>query len=86
MLLPAATHTRYFHKFIYHNPNCEVRFLEKPKRGFNFGHEDGTVEDIRSGKVGYIKPLMVVIFRNWGKKIQDIRIGQLPLGKGEMKW
>jgi len=64
MLLPASTHTRYFHKYIYNNPRCEVRFLEKPKRGFNFGHENGTFEEIKNGKVGYIKPLMIVIFRN----------------------
>lgn len=64
MLLPAATHTRYFHRYIYHNPNAEVRFLEKPTRGFNFGNDDGTVKPIAPGKVGYIKPLMVVIFRN----------------------
>ena len=66
MLIPASTHTRYFHRFIYKNPNCEVRFLEKPKKGFNFGHEDGTFEEIANGKVGYIKPLMIVIFRNTG--------------------
>ena len=66
MLLPASTHTRYFHRFIYKNPNCEVRFLEKPKQGFNFGHEDGTFSEIPKGKVGYIKPLMIAIFRNGG--------------------
>ena len=64
MLIPASTHTRYFHKYIYRNPNCEIRFLEKPKQGFNFGHEDGTLEPIPKGKVGYIKPLMIVIFKN----------------------
>lgn len=64
MLLPASTHTRYFHRYIYKNPKCEIRFLEKPKQGFNFGHEDGTFEEIKAGKVGYIKPLMIVIFRN----------------------
>lgn len=64
MLLPSSTHTRYFHKYIYNNPNCEIRFLEKPKKGFNFGHEDGTFEEIKKGKVGYIKPLMIVIFKN----------------------
>ena len=64
MLLPAGTHTRYFHRYIYKNPNCEIRFLEKPTRGFNFGHEDGTFEEIPKGKVGYIKPLMIVVFRN----------------------
>jgi len=62
MLLPASTHTRYFHKYIYKNPKCEIEFLEKPKRGFNFGHEDGTFEEIKAGKVGYIKPLMIVTF------------------------
>ena len=70
MLIPASTHTRYFHNYIYNKKtnkfrkNVEVRFLEKPNRGFNFGHEDGTFEKIKNGKVGYIKPLMVVIFRN----------------------
>jgi hypothetical protein len=64
MLIPASTHTRYFHKYIYHNPKCEIRFLEKPKQGFNFGHEDGTLAEIPKGKVGYIKPLMIVIFNN----------------------
>jgi len=70
MLLPAATHTRYFHKFIWDKSinqprhNVEVRFLEKPTRGFNFGNDNGEVADIPKGKVGYIKPLMIVIFRN----------------------
>ena len=70
MLLPSATHTRYFHKFIWDKtrnqpyPNVEIRFLEKPTRGFNFGNDDGTIADIPKGKVGYIKPLMIVIFRN----------------------
>jgi len=72
MLLPSSTHTRYFHKFIYNNPNAEIRFLEKPKKGFNFGNDDGTIAEIPKGKVGYIKPLMIVIFRNEGiKKIKE---------------
>jgi site-specific DNA-methyltransferase (adenine-specific) len=29
MLIPASTHTRYFHKYIYHNPNVQIIFLEK---------------------------------------------------------
>lgn len=62
MLLPASTHTRYFHKFCYTNPKCEIRFLEKPVKGFHFGHDDGTIDD--PNKIGYIKPLMVLIFRN----------------------
>ena len=61
-LLPAATHTKYFHEFIYKNPNCEIRFLRKPVRGFRFGHDDGTEDD--PSKIAYIKPLMIVIFRN----------------------
>lgn len=62
MLLPASTHTRYFHKYCYHNPKCEIRFLEKPNKGFRFGHDDGTEDD--PTKIGYIKPLMILIFRN----------------------
>ncbi len=60
-LLPAAVHTKYFHDFIYTNPNCEIRFLRKPVRGFRFGHDDGSEDNNR---IGYIKPLMIVIFRN----------------------
>lgn len=69
LLLPAATHTRYFHKYIWdkqnHCPrlNTEVRFLEKPKQGFCFGNDNGSDSTIPKGKVGYIKPLMIVIFR-----------------------
>ena len=61
-LLPSATHTKYFHDYIYKNPNCEIRFLKKPVKGFRFGHDDGTEDD--PSKIGYIKPLMIVIFRN----------------------
>ena len=61
MLLPASTHTRYFHKYIYNKPNVEVRFLEKPNRGFRFRPEKG---DDDQTKIGYIKPLMVVIVKN----------------------
>jgi len=62
LLLPAATHTKYFHEHIYHNPRAEVRFLRKPKRGFRFLKDDGSPDDLT--RIGYIKPLMVVIFRN----------------------
>ncbi len=57
MLIPSSTHTRYFHKFIWDKKNnkpknnVEVRFLEKPNKGFNFGHEDGTYEDIKAVKL-----------------------------------
>jgi len=64
MLLPASTHTRYLHRFIYKNPDCEIRFLEKPKKGFRFLTEEGDEGDPK--KMGYIKPLMIVIFRNQG--------------------
>jgi len=70
MLIPASTHTRYFHKWIWDKEKnktrkgVEIRFLEKPKQGFNFGHENGVIADIPKGKVGYIKPLMIVIFNN----------------------
>jgi len=66
MLIPSSTHTRYFHKFIWdkktHKPKekIEVRFLEKPNKGFRFLH-DGGIEDDPT-KIGYIKPLMIVIF------------------------
>ena len=44
------------------NQFSEIRFLQKPSReGFRFGHDDGK-PDIN--RVGYIKPLMVVIFKN----------------------
>jgi DNA (cytosine-5)-methyltransferase 1 len=62
LLLPAATHTKYFHEFIYHNPRCEVRFLRKPPRGFRFGHDGGQTDD--GNRIGYIRPLMLVVFRN----------------------
>jgi phage N-6-adenine-methyltransferase len=62
MLLPASTHTRYFHKYCYKNPRCEIRFLEKPSKGFRFGKDDGSEDDGKS--IGYIKPLMILVFRN----------------------
>lgn len=60
MLIPASTHTRYFHKYIYNQPRVEVRFLEKPNKGFRFLHDGGLEDD--PSKIGYIKPLMVVVF------------------------
>lgn len=61
-LLPASTHTKYFHEFFYNNPNVEIRFLRKPIGGFRFGHDGGVKEDLT--KIGYIKPLMICIMRN----------------------
>jgi len=61
-LIPAQTHTKYFHDYIYKNPNVEIRFLRNPRKGWHFGHDDGSVDDPE--KIGYIKGLMIVIFRN----------------------
>jgi hypothetical protein len=62
MLLPSGTHTCYFHNYIYKTPKVEVRFLKKPKKGFHFNRDDGSPDDPK--RIGYIRPLMVVIFRN----------------------
>jgi|TARA_Y100000310_G_scaffold272743_1_gene287901 site-specific DNA-methyltransferase (adenine-specific) len=62
MLLPASTHTRYFHKYIYHNPKCIIEFLEKGKRGFRFLNDDTGEDDIT--KMGYIKGLMIIEMDN----------------------
>ena len=56
-----------FYDHIYHNPNCEVR-LKKPVRGFRFGHDDGTEDQNR---IGYIKPLMIVILEMARIKFKD---------------
>ena len=61
-LLPASTHTRYFHRYLYKRDNVEIRFLEKPNKGFRFGNDDGTEQDPNS--IGYIKPLMICIMDN----------------------
>ena len=42
------------------------QFLRKPVKGFHFGHDDGTIDE--PNKIGYIKPLMIVIFRNGKEK------------------
>ncbi len=65
-LLPASTHTRYFHQYFYKKPNVEIRFLEKPNRGFRFGRDDGyepTEEELKNS-IGYIKALMICIMKN----------------------
>jgi phage N-6-adenine-methyltransferase len=63
MLLPASTHTVYFHKYIWKNPKCEIRFLPCPhkngKAGWYMADDDGNI----SNSVGYIRPLMVLVFR-----------------------
>ena len=64
-LLPASTHTRYFHKYLYKRDNVEIRFLEKPNKGFRFGNDDGSEQDPNS--IGYIKPLMICIMDNRNK-------------------
>ncbi len=70
MLLPASTHTKYFHQFIKDNPRCEVRFLKKPPKGFQFGHDGGQPDD--ENRIGYIRPLMIVIFRNGSTAVENI--------------
>ena len=61
-LLPASTHTKYFHDYFYKKENVEIRFLRKPNKGFRFGNDDGSIDDIN--KIGYIKPLMICIMKN----------------------
>ena len=61
-LLPASTHTRYFHRYFYKKDNVEIRFLEKGTKGFHFGHDDGREPD--ENEIGYIKPLMICIMKN----------------------
>jgi len=61
-LLPASTHTKYFHDYFYKNPNVEIRFLRKPNKGFRFLNDDGTDDD--QSQIGYIKPLMICIMKN----------------------
>lgn len=61
-LLPASTHTKYFHDYLYKKDNVEIRFLKKPAKGFRFGKDDGTEDDENS--IGYIKPLMICIMKN----------------------
>lgn len=61
-LLPASTHTRYFHRYFYKRENVEIRFLEKPNKGFRFGADDGSEDDPKS--IGYIKPLMICVMDN----------------------
>lgn len=68
MLLPASTHTKYFHEYLYKKPNVEIEFLRMPskdgRRGFRFlSDQDGS----DGGKIAYIKPLMIVIMKNYGE-------------------
>jgi site-specific DNA-methyltransferase (adenine-specific) len=52
MLLPARTDTRYFHQYIYKEPNVEIRFI---KGRLKFG----------DGKNSAPFPSMVVVFRGY---------------------
>ena len=65
MLLPASTHTKYFHQYCYNKKNCEIRFLpnihKEGKSGYYMADDDG---NIHKGNSGYIRPLMILIFRN----------------------
>ena len=60
-LLPASTHTKYFHDYFYKKSNVEIRFLKKPPTGFRFLNDDG---GWNGNKIGYIKPLMICIMIN----------------------
>ena len=64
-LLPASTHTKYFHDYFYKKDNVEIRFLRKPNKGFRFLNDDGSCDD--ETKIGYIKPLMICIMDNTDK-------------------
>ena len=63
-LLPASTHTQYFHNFFYKKDNVEIRFLEKPNKGFRFGADDGVYKlgkgyvDIRDGKIFDVREII----------------------------
>lgn len=61
-LLPASTHTKYFHEFFYKKENVEIRFLRKPNKGFRFLNDDGSADD--QNAIGYIKALMICIMKN----------------------
>tara|TARA_R110002050_G_scaffold11883_3_gene39516 strand:+ start:178 stop:618 length:441 start_codon:yes stop_codon:yes gene_type:complete len=66
LLIPASTHTKYFHEYLYKKENVEIRFLRKPVKGFRFGKDDGSKDD--ETKIGYIKSLMVCIIDNRNKE------------------
>ena len=67
LLIPASTHTKYFHEYLYKKENVEIRFLRKPVKGFRFGKDDGSKDD--ETKLGYIKSLMVCVIDNRNKEI-----------------
>jgi len=48
-LLPASTHTKYFHEYMYKNPNCEVRVSSQTKQGFCFGTMEAEMTPTASG-------------------------------------
>ena len=50
MLLNVNTHAEWFHKYLYYNPNIEIRFLE------------GSIKTRSSATTG--RPMMLVIIRN----------------------
>mgnify|MGYP003137796846 CR=1 FL=1 len=62
MLLPASTHTKYFHEYLYNKTNVKIEYLRKPNRGFRFGKDDGSLDDGKS--LGYIKSLMIIVMDN----------------------
>ena len=50
MLLPARTDTKWFHQYIYNNPNAEIRFI---KGRLKFGNSKNSAPF----------PSMIVIFK-----------------------
>ena len=64
MLLPASTHTKYFHEYLYKKHNVDIEFLRMPckdgRRGFRFLNDDDGGD---GGKIGYIKGLMIIEMR-----------------------
>ena len=63
MLMPARTDTDYFHRYIYQNPNVEIRFLKGRVKFVNRSlpsyREDGT---FKMSPAPF--PSMIVVFRN----------------------
>ena len=66
ILAPANTNAKYFHDYVYHNPNVQIRFLPKSQPGnTNKGWLMNTDSDGENEKgIGFLRPLMIVIFNN----------------------
>ena len=60
-LLPSSTNATYFHKYLWKQPNVEIRFLKRHHTGT--GHKFFS-DDNEEPKCGYLRPLMVIIINN----------------------